>query len=163
VYARATCSWASSACGQIEAALQPGDAVVDVHVDQRHADVVERAALDLAVADGPGEADGLLAPGHCPVRVVRQHPQLRQVAVRHGQLAARRQRFERRPGLDGVPLGVGVAAQEPRQPRQPRQRIADAHGVTGGLTQFEHLGLGVHRGGELIGQVALVRQPLEQP
>ena len=115
VYARATCSCASSAmaisrlrfsCCLDRTAAQQSSAVPMLF---RACVCTSRSPIRRASSNRP------FAPLDGAVRRHAQRSKLRQVAVRHGEFVSVAQRFEGLDGAGRITLGIGIAAEEPAQ------------------------------------------------
>jgi hypothetical protein len=93
--------------GYPQAALEVVLARKVVSEPQRCAAVVQRVAEHLFVVHRLGEVDGARRPGDRRFGPIREHVELRLVAVRECKLAADRQCLERLDGIARVAFRIG--------------------------------------------------------
>ena len=99
--------------------------------------------------------DGVLGP---PL----EHAKLGHVAVGHGELTSGGQRLEHFERLVRFALRGLFVTEKPLEPRQPAVCIALPKSIAAQPVFLERLTPRLDRFADLVGQVALVRAPLEQ-
>src|SRR5439155_24767773 len=147
---------------KLEAPLEPSRAGAARAEELRAADVVERMHERVLVTERFRQRDRALAPADGAVDVVRQHAQLCGVAVRHRELASRRQRLEQLDGTASFALRGLLVTVEPGKPREPAVRLALAQAITTTVVLLESAAARLDRFVDLVGEIALVRAPLQE-
>ena len=128
----------------------------------RAADMVERLAQRLRIADALGQLDRLRAPDLDIGHALADQAQLRQRAVGDGQLGIGRQRFEHLDRLARAVECRGDAVAPAMQPRQPAQADALGAPVAELAVQHERFAPGTDRLAVQAGDRAFERTRLEQ-
>ncbi len=120
------------------------------------ADIVQRMTEDL----GPGdivrchERDGALAVEGCGLGIARQHAELRQVGIAHGELGRACCLLQHLNSLAAEGIGALAVSGEIAQPRQPAQVVADMPDIAERPIERKRAGLGGDGPFHLAGQVA---------
>jgi hypothetical protein len=117
---------------------------------------------DLLVAECRRQRDGARAPLDGVFAALREHVQLRLIAVGHRQLAAGRGLFENLDRLRRALARLRVAAEEPVETRLPAEVVAFTDAIAGLAPQLHRLETPLQRLVELLGEVALVGERVEQ-
>ena len=125
-------------------------------------DVVERVDQDLGLVKALGELERTRRPGDGPLGVLRVHTERREVAVRHGELAAGWELLKQRDSLPAGLLGFCYAASTPEQARERAKRVSLFAPVAVFPAALKRALVRLDRLIELVGEVAFVGAALEE-